>query len=220
MARCWIFSRCREAALNHRTIAALYVLAIGPYSNLHGVEIWPESRDARKYNGPWPVIAHTPCERWGRYWNGGPSARVPRLKGNDAGCFRAALRAVWQFGGVLEHPEASSAWAAFGLAKPPRKGGWIQADAYGGWTCCVEQGNYGHRARKMTWLYANGVSLPDLMWGSSGKRGRLDAGFHSTEDRQRAVRNGICQMLSHKQRLETPIPFRDLLIAIARTARI
>ena len=28
-------------------------------------------------------------------------------------------------------------------AVPPRAGGWIKADEFG-WTCCVEQGQYGH----------------------------------------------------------------------------
>lgn len=34
--------------------------------------------------------------------------------------------------------------------------------------CHVEQGHYGHRARKATWLYAvNLRSYPDLIWGPS-----------------------------------------------------
>lgn len=56
-------------------IAALYVAEGGVYSGLSDVEIWPESRDARLYAGPWPVVAHPPCQRWGRYWSGGPSAK-------------------------------------------------------------------------------------------------------------------------------------------------
>jgi hypothetical protein len=76
-----------------------------------------EARDARLYAGPWPVVAHPPCERWGRYWHGGPSARVRRVKGDDAGCFASALASVRRYGGVLEHPAASSAWRAFGLNK-------------------------------------------------------------------------------------------------------
>ena len=34
------------------------------------------------------------------------------------------------------------------MCAPPRFGGWVNADWLGGWTCCVEQGHYGHRARK------------------------------------------------------------------------
>jgi hypothetical protein len=198
------------------TVAALYVQTNGCYFGLEGVDPWDIHRDARLYAGPYQVVAHPPCERWGRYWSGGPSARVRRLKGDDNGCFAAAIEAVRRFGGVLEHPEASSAWGHHGLNAPPRDGGWIAADFYGGWTCCVEQGHYGHRARKATWLYANGVNLPHLKWGSCGIRERLDDGFHSKEERARAVKTGVCQRLSKRQRAATPILFRDMLLAIAR----
>ncbi len=69
-------------------IAALYVLPDGPYAGLPDVDPWPEDRDARTYAGPWPVVAHPPCARWGRYWGGGPSARIPRLLGDDGQCHR------------------------------------------------------------------------------------------------------------------------------------
>ncbi len=200
-------------------IAALYVLKNGPYFGLPGVDPWDKSRDARRYAGPYPVVAHPPCERWGRYWSGGPSHPGTKIKGDDQGCFAAALAAVRRWGGVLEHPEASSAWDAFGLTRPPRSGLWVVADFEGGWTCCVEQGHYGHPARKATWLYASGVTLPNLRWGTSGQRLRLDDGFHSTEERRRAVRRGVLERLSKRQAAETPPAFRDLLISIARTAQ-
>lgn len=200
-------------------IAALYVETNGCYFGLPNVDPWDQQRDARLYAGPHAVVAHPPCQRWGRYWSGGPSARVRRAKGDDGGCFAAALAAVRQFGGVLEHPEASHAWKAFGLVAPPRAGGWVNADFQGGWTCCVEQGHYGHRARKATWLYVSGVELPRLTWGSCGKKDRLDDGFHSAAERRRAVRTGICQRLSKRQRAATPLPFRDLLISIAESAQ-
>ena len=199
------------------TVAALYVQTGGCYFGLEGVDPWDKARDARLYAGPHPVVAHPPCERWGRYWHGGPSARVRRIRGDDGGCFAAALATVRRGGGVLEHPEASYAWHHFGLNAPPRAGGWITADFLGGWTCCVEQGHYGHRARKATWLYAVDVELPELAWGSSGIRERLDEGFHSAEERRRAVRTGVCQRLSARQRAATPIPFRDLLLGMARS---
>jgi hypothetical protein len=198
-------------------IAALYVEERGVYSSLDGVESWGVSMDARIYPGPAPVVAHPPCARWGRYWSGGPSARVRRAKGDDGGCFAAAIAAVRQWGGVLEHPEASHAWRAFGINPPPRWGGWVNADFEGGWTCCVEQGHYGHPARKATWLYAVGCELPELIWGPCEGKMRLDDGFHSAEERQRAIKTGICQRLSKRQRAATPIEFRDVLIAMVRT---
>lgn len=166
-------------------IAALFVATGGVYLGAEGVEPWDVSRDARTYPGPHPVVAHPPCERWGRYWFGGPSARVRRVKGDDGGCFAAALCAVRKWGGVLEPPEASAAWRVFGLATPPKGGAWINADLEGGWTCCVEQGHYGHRARKATWLYAARVDrLPSLMWGRARVVHRVDgAGFHTREER-------------------------------------
>lgn len=133
--------------------------------------------------------------------------------------FRRSPRVRSPLGGVLEHPEASHAWAAFGLAAPPRYGGWIPADVDGGWTCCVEQGHYGHKARKATWLYAHSVLLPSLACGKAEGKMKIDLGFHSTEERRRAVRRGVCERQSHSQRAATPLPFRDILLDMARTVQ-
>lgn len=202
-------------------ISALYVETNGAYMGLPGVDAWDEPRDARKYAGPQPVVAHPPCQRWGRFWGGNPCQR-PRLKlGDDGGCFAAALAAVRQYGGVLEHPEASHAWAAHGLNKPPKDGGWVVADFLGGWTCCVEQGHYGHLSRKATWLYAHSVELPELKWGPSKAGLRVaGAGFHSKAERDAARERGDHRhaQLPMKLRNATPEPFRDILIAIARSA--
>lgn len=209
-------------------IAALYVEKGGCYFGLPDVDPWDEARDARLYAGPYPVVAHPPCQRWGRYWGGSPTT-FPRLKkGDDGGCFAAALAAVRRWGGILEHPEASHAWRAFNLNLPPKSGGWVRADAlcgFDGWTCCVEQGAYGHQARKATWLYACHTDLPTLAWGrAEGDFVQFEDGFHSAEERAaaraRAIKTGACQRLSHRQRAATPEPFRDLLLSIARTARI
>ncbi len=202
-------------------VAALYVMPNGPYYGQDGVIPYglPE-RDARQYAGPWPVVAHPPCERWGRYWGGGPMLHgTPKQKklGDDNGCFGAALSAVREFGGVIEHPEASHAWSHFGLNKPPRAGGWVRADEFGGWTCCVEQGFYGHLAAKATWLYVIGTELPELRWGRCGKRLRIDPGFHSREERRRLIKTGVSKRLSKRQRTATPIEFRDLLLGMARS---
>lgn len=200
-------------------IAALFVATGGCYFGLPDVDPWDASRDARLYAGPHPVVAHPPCERWGRYARGGPSARVPRLVGDDGGCFKAALRAVQAYGGVLEHPEASLAWDHFSLPRPARTGYWTRGPN-GSWTCCVEQGHYGHRARKATWLYAVVPSPPELLWGPS--RGeRLDEGFHSAEERRAARAAGQTPRarLSTAENIATPLQFRDVLLSIARNAR-
>jgi hypothetical protein len=96
-------------------------------------------------------------------------------------------------------------------------GGWVRADEFG-WTCCVEQGHYGHPARKATWLYAVDTALPDLVWGKS-KGARLDEGFHSKAERDaaRAAGQKPIKRLSAAENLATPIPFRDMLIAMAES---
>jgi hypothetical protein len=202
-------------------VAALFVQTGGSYHGLPEVEMWDEERDARTYPGPHPVVAHPPCARWGRYWHGGPSVKVRRERGADEGCFGSALKSVQSWGGVLEHPEASSAWLAFNIARPHRSGGWIPAGLFHpGWTCCVEQGHYGHRARKATWLYAVGVQPAQLRWGSCGERARLDAGFHSAEDRKRALSTHVPNRLTSEERLATPPEFRDALLSIARSSSV
>lgn len=208
-----------------RIVAALFVRPGGVYCGLPHVWAWDNHTaawDARKYDGVHPVVAHPPCERWGRYWHGGPSAKVRRTKGADGGCFKSALASVRRWGGVLEHPEASHAWKHFGLCIPPRAGGWVSAGLEGGWTCCVEQGHYGHRARKATWLYAVGVELPSLIWGPARGLERLDEGFHSAAERRAARAAGVTprRRLTRAENESTPLPFRDLLLSMARSVEL
>ncbi len=197
-------------------IAALFVSKDGPYIGREGVDPWTSERDARNYYGPHRVIAHPPCERWGRYWSGGPSAKVRRELGDDGGCFESALASVRSFGGVLEHPAHSAAWEKFKLMAPPMDGGWVNADFIGGWTCHVEQGHYGHRARKATRLYAVSENLPSLKWGESSGI-RIDEGFHSNEERTLARAQGIppVERLSRAERIHTPVQFLEALLEIA-----
>ena len=206
-------------------IAALYIEAKGCYAGLPGVDAWDEKRDARQYPGPHPVVAHPPCQRWGRFWHG--STRKPHQfkLGEDGGCFAAALAAVRTWGGVLEHPCDSHAWRHFGLTPPKRFAGWVPAgDRLGGtrlgWTCYVEQGHYGHTSRKPTWLYAAHADLPELDW-SKGEQ-RLHPIALERYGYEKARRIGITAMVGGKRKTEirnaTPTEFRDVLIHIARTA--
>lgn len=216
---------------DERMIAALYVEPSGVYSGLENVDLWDEARDARDYAGPWPVVAHPPCQRWGRFWHG--STRKPHQYklGDDGGCFRAALDAVQTFGGVIEHPADSHAWKAFGIERPPRAGGWkiahVQRVRGKGsmfmFTCCVYQGHYGHDSGKPTWLLtgrAGLMELPQLKWGKTEQR--LPAWMIERYGYEKARRIGVVAMVGGKNktaiRNATPEPFRDLLLSIARQA--
>ena len=205
------------------TVSALFVQTGGCYFGLDGVDPWDEARDARLYAGPHPVVAHPPCQRWGKMWAGQPlwikRTGERKVKGDDGGCFAAALDAVRAWGGVLEHPWGSHAWKHFGLDVPPRSGGWIEADDFG-LTCCVEQGRYGHYARKPTLLYAVGCDLPDLDWGIGEPR--LDPAVIERIGLKRAKRLGEVGARGGGKdsapRVGTPPEFRDLLINMARSA--
>lgn len=201
-------------------IAALFVELCGCYFGIDGVDPWDINRDARTYAGPFPVVAHPPCQRWGRFWHG--STRKPHQfqMGDDGGCFASALASVRKWGGILEHPADSHAWAAFGLKTPPRSGGWINADGRGGLTCYVEQGHYGHFARKGTWLYTAWIDPPELTWGPSPQRLPIYAieRYGYAKARRIGVMAAIGGKDKTKIRNATPPEFRDLLISIARTA--
>lgn len=205
-------------------IAALFVEKNGVYFGAPAhIDPWDEDRDARRYAGPYPVIAHPPCQRWCRFWHG--STRKPHQfkLGDDKGCFAAALAAVRRWGGILEHPADSHAWPHFNLNRPPREGGWITADFEGGWTCCVSQGHYGHFAGKRTWLYAHGLGyLPDLIWGDCEQR--LHPVALAKHGYEKARRIGMMAMIGGKDKTairdRTPIPFRDLLLTLANSVNI
>lgn len=202
-------------------VAALYVESNGSYFVIPGVDPWDEIRDARLYNGPLPVVAHPPCQRWGKFWAGQPLwiARTGerKKKGDDGGCFAAALQSVRQFGGVLEHPWGSHAWPYFGIVVPPRRGGWVKADEHGGWTCCVEQGRYGHYARKPTLLYAVRTELPELLWGMSDPtfpQWAIDKyGIKKCKRAGELAFKGGGKDNSY--RIGTPPRFRDILLSMA-----
>jgi hypothetical protein len=193
-------------------IAALFVHPGGAYYGLDGVDPWDEARDARPYSGPWPVVAHPPCSRWCRL-AGLVEARWGHKRGEDGGCFAAALSAVRKWGGVLEHPAYSDAWAKFGLPVPPRSGGWVRG-IDGGWSCHVEQGRYGHPAKKATWLYTVGGDLPALRWGSNLDRKSSAlvswCGNHTSAFERRP-------RVGKKAAAATPPEFRDVLLGIARS---
>lgn len=190
------------------TVAALYVETAGAYFGLEGVDPWDAKRDARLYAGPYPVVAHPPCTRWSIM------GQCRGLRdGRDDGCFVAALWAVQTFGGVLEHPANTLAWQRYRLPKPDGAG-WTRSLFGMGWSCLVDQRNYGLRARKPTWLYYVGESEPPaLIWGR-GPRGTFGT------QHKRAGTIASSHHGDGTDRSGTPPAFRDVLLSLARSARL
>lgn len=141
-------------------VAALYVRADGHYPNMPRVDAWDVERDAARYVGPHPVVAHPPCGPWGRFRHSCTTQRAD-----------LAVRAVDQVrrcGGVLEHPASSHLWIACELPPPGGK-----RDRWGGWTLHVRQSWWGHAAPKQTWIYIVGredvLELPPAVPDPGGR---------------------------------------------------
>lgn len=209
-----------------RDVAALFVRADSIYKTLPGVDCWDIERDARKWPGGCPVVAHPPCKRWSslnnlvlvRY----PHRAAEFAHGNDGGLFALALRQIRSFGGVLEHPAQSRAWKHFDLPAPGRNT-WQQGIC-GGWSVEVDQEAWGHPARKRTWLYAFGIESPPKPMKSpqqhSGKvvrvfRKRLPDGSWTRTAASEAHREVTKKVAEH-----TPPAFAAWLVELARRCRV
>lgn len=172
--------------MTSHAVTALYVEPRGPYPAL--VADWyDQQRDARSYAGPLPVVAHPPCERWGK---------LSHFSQNDTRELAIiAVDQVRRFGGVLEHPASSKLWQECGL--PPPDDMW--PDRFGGRTYEISQGDYGHKAPKLTWLYA--VRLGPCPF-------RLPSGFDP---------GGRVELISKFARKATPFLLASQLVAWAAT---
>jgi hypothetical protein len=189
-------------------VAALFVMQDSIYKRL-GCDCYDRDRDAMTYTGDFPVIAHPPCQLWGKmakinYIRWGGDHNRP---GNDGGMFRFALDTVNRCGGVLEHPAGSYAWPAHGLRRPELLG-WSKSGI--GWVCEVWQSAYGHKARKKTWLYCYGTERP-LLPRLERKKGTHQIGFH--DQRGKAANKPT---LSKLEANETPVEFAYYLIELAQ----
>lgn len=192
-------------------IAALFVRPDGPYAGRDDVDAWPEERDARAYAGPWPVIAHPPCQAWGRLAHV-REVTCGRRRGEDAGCFASAVASVRAYGGVLEHPEGSRAFYRYHLPIPRFGEGWT-AGLFG-WSVAVDQAVYGHPARKRTWLFWFGEGAPPNVSIDDGSA--LATHVVVKSRRLSGVR---LPELGKRRRELSPPAFADLMINLARASR-
>ena len=182
-----------------RTVAALYVDALGPYPKLPSVDIWDEQRDARDYAGPHPIVAHPPCGPWSRLRN--------FCKHQPKDLAPLAVEQVRRWGGVLEHPQSSLLWPHCDLPLP---GG--LPDRFGGWAVLVKQVSWGHRAEKSTLLYVVGLGPGSVQLRYGGTP------THCVNSRNEHT---LLLELSAEGRRRTPPAFAEFLVDIARrTVRV
>ena len=178
-------------------VAVLYARADSHYKAYPWADVWDAARDARRWPGGAPVVAHPPCRAWGRL------RKFAKPRDDERALALHAVEQVRRWGGVLEHPALSTLWDEAGLPKPGNR-----IDELGGYTIEVDQCHCGHAARKPTWLYVVGCySLPVLPVAPR-------APTHS-------VRGGLDSLpgLSKRSREMTPEPFARWLLAIALRSR-
>lgn len=185
-------------------VAALYVRSDTIYRSIPGVGCWDRERDARLYAGSYPVVSHPPCGPWGnmRIWRRylhekiGWGSSEYDSDGAAMGCGPIAVHQVRRFGGVLEHLAGSALWRHMGMPGPGDRN-----DSYEGYTIEIEQSDFGHRARKRTWLYivgyptgALGIELPEPV---------------------RSESVAVVEMMGRKEREETPERLARWLVWLA-----
>lgn len=132
------------------SIAVLFARTDSHYKALPDCDVFDIERDARKWPGGMPVVAHPPCRAWGRLRRFAKPRKGERLLATWS------VRQVRKWGGVLEHPASSRLWPKAGLPAPG------QRDKYGGWTLPIVQQWWGHRAEKKTLLYIVGIEPWEL----------------------------------------------------------
>lgn len=138
-------------------VPVLYVDSPSIY-DLLDCDTWPLYRDARYWDGPGPAIAHPPCGPWGRLRH--------RCTGAHRDCGPRAIEQITRHGGIVEHPAGSTLFAHCGVSPSIR----------------LNQCDWGHPARKSTWLYVVGLpprpplpppGLPTRTCEQLGRRARI-----------------------------------------------
>jgi hypothetical protein len=188
-------------------VVALFVDPRGPYPKLVA-EWYDETRDALTYDGELPVVAHPPCGPWGRLRH--------MSKHDDPALAVAAVAIVRAVGGVLEHPADSLLFERCGMPKPGEL-----PDTFGGRTLRINQSDWGHPARKPTWLYIVGrTTLPPFPaprepthWIGGG-RGRVGKKHKTTP-----IPPGI-KVASQQMRRRTPLALAVWLIEVAAACTV
>lgn len=130
-------------------VAVLFARADSHYKTFPQCDVWDAERDARRWPGGGPVVAHPPCRGWGRL------RHFAKPREDELALGLWAVDQVRTWGGVLEHPAFSQLWLARCLPPPG------QVDVFGGRTFSAPQRWWGHQADKETWFYIVGAEPRD-----------------------------------------------------------
>jgi len=166
-------------------------------------------RNAFYWPGGMPVVAHPPCAQWGTL------RHMARRDPMEKACAFAALAAVREWGGVLEHPKRSKLWPLMGLPAPGES-----ADRCGGWTLAVDQWWWGHEAQKSTLLYIVGVGPGDVPELPPVPPGRPPKVIGTSGRNSDGTRNRERPSMEAAEREHTPPRFAEWLVELARRCRL
>ena len=131
-----------------RIISVLFCSGRSIYAHLPGCDVWTRARDAAKFTGLNPVIAHPPCRTWSKFLRT-QAKPLDFLAEQNLGRF--AVATAQKNGGIVEQPAGSFLWSACQL---PRPGDNSDPFCY---TIQIEQSWFGMATRKKTWLLICGV---------------------------------------------------------------
>jgi hypothetical protein len=129
--------------------AVLFTRADSIYKTLD-CDVWDAARDALKWPGGAPVVAHPPCRLWGEL------SHLSKAPESERACGIFAVEMVRTWGGCLEHPKRSKLWKACAMPRPGER------DEFGGFTVAFPQWWFGHPAEKWTWIYICGIAPGDV----------------------------------------------------------
>ena len=180
------------------TIAVLFARSDSHYKALPDCDVWDIKRDARKWMGGCPVIAHPPCRAWGAL------AHMAKPRKDEKALAFFSVEQVRKFGGVLEHPLASKLWQA---AKLPPVG---RRDRYGGITIIVDQFWFGHVAHKWTRLY---------VCGADGEMPTMQIKFGAAPKTITGVKGHPGRRCTDAEREHTPPEFAAWLVSLAKLCK-
>ena len=136
-----------------------------------------EERDALKWPGGNPIVAHPPCRLFSRL------SHFSTAPESEKQLAYWSVGKVREWGGVLEHPAHSRLWKDVKLPIPGSKDEW-------GFTLAVPQFWFGHSAEKDTWLYICGCerkSLPEIPMRMGFPSDLFAGGLKSSGDRRKYV---------------------------------